>query len=543
MKKVLTAAEAAELIKDGDTIAAVTFGLAGWAEEIGLAVRDRYLAVGHPRGITFVHAAGAGNWKGRGAGVWAEEGTEGLVKKVVTSHIGSEPQMANAVEEEKMECYFWPLGVMCQWYTEIARRKPGLLSKTGLGTFIDPRVEGGKVNSISKDDLIKVVNLEGEEWLFYKTFPIDVALIRGTTADEKGNITFEKEAIALEALPVAQAAKACGGIVIAQVEYLAKAGTLHPQHVKVPGVCVDYIVVAEKPQMQTMGTQYNAALAGDVKVPEATIPPMPFDERKIIARRAAMDLVAGPVNLGIGIPQGVANVVAEEGCSDLMMLISESGNIGGIPGVGPDFGAHCNGEAMLQQDHLFDWFDGGGLNMAYTGLGQTDKEGNINAGKFGTRPMGVGGFINTTQHTKKVVFCGTFTAGGLEVKSGDGTLTIVREGRVKKFLNKVEQIAFSGKHAWSIDQRAVYVTERAVFELTRDGLMLTEIAPGVDLEKDILANMEFVPIISPELKLMPAGIFKPVWGELKYELDADYPRKIMLSPAPRFEQDRMQMHG
>ena len=501
MKKVLTAAEAAELIKDGDTIAAVTFGLAGWAEEIGLAVRDRYLAVGHPRGITFVHAAGAGNWKGRGAGVWAEEGTEGLVKKVVTSHIGSEPQMANAVEEEKMECYFWPLGVMCQWYTEIARRKPGLLSKTGLGTFIDPRVEGGKVNSISKDDLIKVVNLEGEEWLFYKTFPIDVALIRGTTADEKGNITFEKEAIALEALPVAQAAKACGGIVIAQVEYLAKAGTLHPQHVKVPGVCVDYIVVAEKPQMQTMGTQYNAALAGDVKVPEATIPPMPFDERKIIARRAAMDLVAGPVNLGIGIPQGVANVVAEEGCSDLMMLISESGNIGGIPGVGPDFGAHCNGEAMLQQDHLFDWFDGGGLNMAYTGLGQTDKEGNINAGKFGTRPMGVGGFINTTQHAKKVVFCGTFTAGGLEVKSGDGTLTIVREGRVKKFLNKVEQIAFSGKHAWSIDQRAVYVTERAVFELTRDGLMLTEIAPGVDLEKDILANMEFVPIISPELKL------------------------------------------
>ena len=255
MKKVISATEAARLIKDGDTVAAVTFGLAGWAGRHS-ACRSRSLScVGHPRGITFVHAAGVGDWKGRGAGVWAEEGTEGLVKKVVTSHVGSEPQMAKAVEEEKIECYFWPLGVMCQWYTEIARRKPGLLSKTGLGTFIDPRIEGGKVNSISKDDLIKVVILEDQEWLFYKTFPINVTLIRGTTADEKGNISFEKEAIALEALPAAQAAKASGGIVIAQVENLAKAGTLHPQRVKVPGMCVDYVVVAEKPQMQTMGTQ------------------------------------------------------------------------------------------------------------------------------------------------------------------------------------------------------------------------------------------------------------------------------------------------
>lgn len=545
MGKVISAAEAAELIKDGDTVAAVTFGLAGWAEEIGFAVRDRYLKVGHPKDITFVHAAGVGDWKGRGAGVWAEEGMEGLVKKVLSSHIGSEPQMSKAVQEEKMECYFWPLGVMCQWYTEVARRSAGLLSKTGLGTFIDPRVEGGKVNSISKDDLIKVVNFEGEEWLLYKTLPINVTLIRGTTADERGNVSFEKEAIALEALPAAQAAKASGGIVIVQVENLAKAGTLHPQRVKVPGVCVDYIVVAQRPQMQTMSTQFRAALAGDVKVPEGAIPPMPFDERKIIARRSAMELIAGPVNLGIGIPQGIASVVAEEGCSHLMTLISESGNIGGIPGVAGDFGAHSNGEAMVQHDHQFNWFDGGGLNMAFTGLGQTDKQGNINAGKFGTRPMGVGGFINTTQHAKKVVFCGTFTASGLEIKSGDGMLTIVKEGKIKKFLNNVEQIAFSGKYAWSVNQKAIYVTERAVLELTQDGLMLTEIAPGVDLEKDILANMEFKPIISPDLKLMPAGIFRPVWGELKYELEADHARNIPLSPveAAGFQEDRMRMHG
>lgn len=516
MTKVITATEAAELIRDGDTVAAACFGLAGWPEEVALAVQERYLKTHCPKGITFVRAAGAGNWEGRGGCAWAEDG---LVKRVVTGHIGSEPRMAKAVEENKIECYFWPLGVVCQWYTEIARRSPGLLSKTGLGTFIDPRVEGGKVNNVTTENIIKVVEFEGEEWLFYKTFPINVALIRGTTADEQGNITFEKEAIALEALPVAQAAKASGGIVIAQVENLAKAGTLHPQRVKVPGVCVDYIVVAARPQMQTQGTEFKAALAGDIKVPENTIPPMAFDERKIIARRAAMELVPGPVNLGIGIPQGIANVVAEEGCSHLMTLISESGNIGGIPGVGLDFGAHYNGEAMVQQDHHFNWFDGGGLTMAFTGLGQTDKKGNINAGKFGSRPVGPGGFINTTQFAKKVVFCGTFTAGRLELKTEDGKLTVVREGTIKKFLNQVDQIAFSGDCAWKVGQRAVYVTERAVFQLTADGLMLTEVAPGIDLEKDILAHMEFKPIISQDLKQMPAGIFTPVWGELKQELE------------------------
>ena len=302
MAKIITAEEAAQLIKDGDVLAAATFGLAGWAEEVAYAVRDRYVKEGHPKGITFVHAAGVGDWKSRGGGIWAEEGTEGLVRKVVSSHVGSEPQMSKAIQENKMECYFWPLGVMTQWYTEVARHSPGQLSKTGLGTFIDPRREGGKVNKISKEDLIKLVEFEGEEWLLYKSFPMTVALLRGTTADEKGNVTFEKEAIALEALPIAQAVRASGGIVIVQGENLAKAGTLHPQRVKVPGVMVDY-VVAKKPQMQTMGTQFKPALAGDIKVPETTIAPLPFDERKFIARRAAEELMEGPVNLGIGIPQ------------------------------------------------------------------------------------------------------------------------------------------------------------------------------------------------------------------------------------------------
>lgn len=512
MAKVITAAEAAALFKDEVNVATASFGLAGWAEEIGLALQERYLNSGHPKNITFMHAAGLGNWKDRGECALAEEG---LVKRLVVGHVGSSPRMAKMIEDNKVECYFWPEGVVCQWYTEVARKSPGLVTKTGLGTFIDPRIEGGKVNEKTKEDIIKIVELEGEEWMLYKSFPIDVALIRGTTADEKGNITFEKEAISLEALPVAQAAKASGGIVIAQVENLAQAGTLHPKQVEVPGVMVDYIVVATKPQMQTQGTQYKAALAGDIKVPEGNIPQIPLDERKVIARRAAMELVPGPVNLGIGIPQGIANVVAEEGCGDIMTLISESGNIGGIPGVALEFGTHYNGEAMIRQDNHFTWFDGGGLSMSFSGLAQTDKDGNINAGKFSGKVMGPGGFVNVTQCAKKVVFCGTFTAGKLQVKVEDGKLAIVQEGRTRKFLDQVEQIAFSGKYATSANQKAVYITERAVFELTKDGIMLTEIAPGIDLEKEILAQMDFKPIISPNLKLMPEGIFKPEWGELK----------------------------
>lgn len=517
MAKVITAAEAADLLQDGVTVASPCFGLAGWPEEVSLALRDRYNNTGHPKNITLMHAAGCGNWKDRGE---CELSVKGLVKRLVVGHVGSSPRMAKAVADNQIECYFWPLGVITQWYTEVARRSPGLISKIGLGTFIDPRVEGGKVNKITTEDIIKVVDFEDEEWLFYKAFPINVALIRATTADEKGNVTFEKEALSLEALPVAQATKASGGIVIVQVENLAKAGSLHPQRVKIPGVCVDYIVVAQKPQMQTQGTLFSPALAGDIKIPETSIPMMKLDERKVIARRAAMELIPGPINLGIGIPQGIANVVAEEGCSDMMTLISESGNIGGIPGVALDFGAHYNGEAMVQQDHHFTWFDGGGLTMAVTGLAQADKEGNINAGSFGGKPMGPGGFINTTQGAKKAVFAGTFTAGNLEVAIKDGKVEIIQEGAHKKLLDKVEQIAFSGKYASSVNQAAVYITERAVFELTPEGLMLTEIAPGIDLEKDVLAHMGFKPIISPNLKLMPAGIFQPVWGGLKAEIES-----------------------
>jgi len=515
MNKVITADQAAVLIMDGDVVVTAPSALNGWPEDLGIAVRDRYLNNGHPKGITHVHAAGCGDWGKRGGGIWAGDGCDGLVKRVITSHVGASPEMAKAVAEEKVECYFWPLGVMAQWYTQVARRCPGHLTKTGLDTFIDPRLEGGKVNSISKEDLIKVVEFDGEEWLWFKSFPLNVALLRGTTADEKGNITFGKESIALENLPVAQAVKASGGIVIVQVENLAKAGTLHPQQVLVPGICVDYIVVAQLPQWQTSGTVFHPALCGDVKMPEAVIPSLPLDERKIVARRSAMELKSGPVGLGLGMSQEVADVVREEGCSEDVTLISELGNIGGIPGTGVDFGSHYNGEAMLRQDNHCVWMDGGGLPMAFIGLSQADSEGNLNSSKFGPTPTGPGGFINVTQNALKVVFCGTFTVRGLEVEVAAGKLQILKEGKTRKFVEKVAQITFSGKRAWKAGQRVVYVTERAVFELVENGLMLTEIAPGVDLERDILAHMDFKPLISPDLKEMSKKIFMPEWGGLK----------------------------
>ncbi|TEB14719.1 Acetate CoA-transferase YdiF [Pelotomaculum sp. FP] len=512
MAKVITAAQAAELIKDGATVAYAVSGLAGWPEEVGLAIGERFRNTGHPKGITQVHGPGAGDWKGRGECAMAEEG---LIKRLIVAHVGSSPRMARLVEENKAECYFLPQGVIAQLYLEIGRKGPGVLSKVGLGTFIDPRIEGGKVNDITTEDILKVVEFEGEEWMFYPSFPIDVALLRGTVADENGNFTIDKEGKSLDNLPVAQAVKASGGIVIVQVETLVKAGTLHPKRVKVPGVLVDYIVVAQKPQWQSMVTVYNPSFSGDARVPLGSVPPLPLDERKVICRRSAMELAPGPVNLGIGIPQGIANVATEEGVGDIMIPISELGNIGGLPGVGGDFGHHWNPEATVDHNFHQSWFDGVGVDLAFFGLAETDKDGNVNASKFGGKVMGVGGFINITTNCKKAVFCGTFTAGGLQLEVKDGKLAIIKEGRQKKFLDQVGQISYSGKYAVSINKPTLFITERAVFELTKEGMVLTEIAPGVDLEKDILALMDFKPIISPDLKLMDEGIFQPVWGRLK----------------------------
>jgi propionate CoA-transferase len=316
-------------------------------------------------------------------------------------------------------------------------------------------------------------------------------------------------------MSIAQAAKACGGIIMVQVERIVKSGTMHPKHVKVPCTIVDYVVVAEKPQMQTMVSQYNPSFSGEVKVPMKSIPPMPMSSDKLICRRAAMEVRPGAISLGIGIPQGIASIIAEEKADSQVILMSESGSIGGIPGVGGDFGSHWNAEASTEQPTHFNYYDGGGLDIAVFGLAETDPEGNCNASVFNGKVFGVGGFINVATNAKRTIIAGTFTAVGLKVKSGDGKLTIEKEGQFKKFLKQVAQISFSGPYAREIGQGVMFITERAVFELTPDGFLLTEIAPGIDLQKDVLDQMDFKPIISPDLKLMDAGIFSEVFGEGK----------------------------
>ncbi|UWG98089.1 acyl CoA:acetate/3-ketoacid CoA transferase [Dehalobacter sp. DCM] len=521
MPEIITAEQAAELIRDESTVAASGFGLAQWSEEVALAIAKRYTDTGHPKNIQLVHSAALGDWKTRGV---THLGIEGLVKRWIGGHIGSAFDLIKLLYDNKLEAYCLPQGVMVQLWRETAAKRAGLLTKVGLGTFVDPRIDGGKMNPVTTEDIVKVVEFEGEEWLFYKRFPVDYALIRGTTADENGNITMEKESMIMDGLPLAQATKNSGGKVIVQVEYLAKAGTLHPKQVVIPGILVDYVVVATKQEAcwQTEGVYYNPAFSGEIKIPLNAIPPLPLDERKIVARRAAMELIPNAVvNLGVGIPSDVAAIANEEGVSEMMTMTTESGGVGGVPASLPHFGSSYNAEALVDTYAQFDYYDGGGIDVTFVGLAQTDKDGNVNVSKFRGRAIGIGGFMNVTSNAKKVVYCGTFTAGGLEVKVEEGKLSIVQEGKNKKFVDAVEQITFSGKYAQKKKQPVIYITERAVFVLEDGGLTLTEIAPGIDLQKDILDLMEFQPKVSPNLKTMPAEIFQPKFGILKEAIEAN----------------------
>lgn len=513
--QLISLTDAVSQVQDGDTV--VIGGSGGGhavPEALLVALEQRFIKTNSPQGLTLIHPVGLGDNDTQGVSHLAHPG---LLKRIITGALVNTPAVQAMARQNQVEAYTLPQGSLSQLMREMAAGRPGLISHVGLHTFVDPRYGGGRQSESAKEDLVELLTLAGREWLFYKPYPVNIAFLRGTTADEDGNVTMEREAVFGEMLSMAQATHRAGGLVIVQVARLAQRGTLNPKQVKIPGMLVDLVVV-DPNQRQTYLTDYNPAYAGELRVPLDEIPALDFDVRKVIARRAAMELFPGAIcNLGSGVSTGIANIAAEEGFLDQIVLTNEQGLIGGAPASGVDAGAAMNYSSMIDQPYQFDFYDGGGLDLAFLSFAQVDSDGSVNVSRFGGKVIGIGGFQNIAQNAKKVIFSGTFTAGGPEIEWKDGFTVIRKEGRFPKFISELEQISYNGRYAAELGQRVLFVTERAVFQPSLEGLMLVEIAPGIELERDLFAHMGFRPVIHPALQLMDARLFDP--GKMGYAED------------------------
>ncbi len=506
MINLISADEAAALVKDGDTLIVGGNGGTGAPELILTALEQRFLAQSRPRDLVLFHVTGVGAVKEKGLCHLAHAG---LIRRVIGGNYGLQLPFMKLIVGNEIEAYNFPQGVMSQMCRAMAGRQPGVLTHVGIGTYMDPLQDGGRMNVRTTEPMVERVTAAGKEWLFYHAPVPTIAIIRGTTADEDGYVAMDHEATTREDLSIAQAVHNAGGIVICQVKRLAARGSLHPQMVKIPGFLIDYFVL-DPEQAQTYGTFYEPSRSGETRVPLHTIAPDPLDQRRVIARRAAFELRAGDVvNLGVGISAMIPNVAAEEGISDLMTLTVEAGVVGGVPGYAREFGTAINPRAILDQAYQFDFYDGGGLDCAFLSFAEVDGDGNVNVTRFGNRYDGSGGFINITQNAKRLVFSGSLAGGKFDVAVEGGEVVIRKEGDVQKFVPKVGQISFNGKLAREHGQSVTYVTERAVFRLASDGIVLTEVAPGVRLKEDILDRIGFKPRVPDRLKTMDERIFRP----------------------------------